>query len=84
MIVTRIDLAAFQPLSPANVEAVRELFNVAAHAPETVGQRRNPIALLDPKLAGAGHAQFATVGGQRTQNWQLVDDARNFRGDDFC
>ena len=55
----------------------------AAHAPQSVGQRRDPVALLDAQLLRPGDAQLAPVRRQRAQHRQLVDDSRHLRRRDL-
>ena len=65
------------------MEAVGQLLDVAAHAPEAVGQRRDPVALLDAQLLRAGDAQLAAVRRQRRQHRQFVDDPGHLRRRDL-
>src|SRR6185503_10848140 len=80
MIVSRIHLAATEPRPAPHVEPVGGLGDVSPHAAEPVGERRNTIALLDPKLLRTRYVQFTAVCRERPEHRKLVDDAWNFIG----
>ena len=59
------------------MKSIRQLIDVGAHPAEPVGQRRDPIALLDAQFLRPCHGQLAAVRSERGEHGQLVDDARN-------
>src|SRR6185436_16146060 len=50
MVVAGVDVAAAEAHAPPDVEAVWLLVDLAAHAAEALGERRNAIAFLDAQL----------------------------------
>ena len=80
MIAGGVGGAARQPATAADVEAVRELVDVAAERAEPRDERRDAVAFLDAQLRGAGHVEIAAVGGQGGERRQLVDEAGDLVG----
>jgi hypothetical protein len=75
MIVVGVHLAAMQAPRRSDVESIGLFFDIGAHAAETVGERRNSIALLDSQLPRARHGQAAPVRGEGGEYRQLINDA---------
>src|SRR6185436_8182359 len=78
VVVAGVHVAAAEPHAPPDVEAVWLLVDLAAHAAEAVGKRRNAIAFLDAQLLSTADLNLAPVRGHRGQHRQFVDDAGHF------
>jgi hypothetical protein len=78
MIVVGVHLAAMQAPRRSDVETVGLLFDIGAHAAETIGERRDSIALFDSQLLRPRHGQAAPVRGESGEHRQLIDDAWHF------
>ena len=54
--------------------------DAGAERSQPVGDRLDPVRLLDPQLTRAGDTRLAArVGGQERDERKLVDESRHFR-----
>ena len=74
VVADRVDRAAARERGgAADMEPVRELVRFGAHRAQSGHEGGDAVALLRPQLAGAGHVDFAAVGGEGRQHRELVD-----------
>jgi hypothetical protein len=65
--------AAGQPAGARDVKTIRKLLRIGPQRAQAGDERRDPVALLDPQLAGTRHRHRSAVGGERGQCRQFVD-----------
>ena len=82
MVAFCVRLAPSQPATSPHAEAVRLLLDVGAKAPQSLRERGDSIAFLDPQLSGAADAELAAMRGERREHRKLVNQAGNLVGRD--